>query len=430
MEIYVVKPGDTLESIAQAFGTSAVVLQQKNDLINPESLVPGQTIVIVFPEQTYVVQEGDTVGGIAAEFGITVMQLLRNNPFLSDREYIYPGETLVISYDTGRKITTIGYAYPYINKKILQRTLPFLTYLTVFNYMAISGGEITEFEDDTEIIRTAKEYGTIPLMMASTLTAFGEPNIEVAYEILLNESYQERVINNLLAIMNEKGYSGLNMTFYFITQSNQRLYEDFIAKVSSRVKSEGYLFFVSINPNIKRSEKGVDFEKVDYSKMSQSVDNITFLNFIWGTSEEPPSPISSISNMRTFLDYIKEMVPANLITIGTPVIGYNWELPFIPGRTQAVSLTLNSAISLAYDVRSNIQFDDVSQTPFYQYIRFSIGLPNQHIVWFIDARTINAILGLITEYGLQGSGIWNIMIYYPQLWLEMNSQFDIEKVLT
>ncbi|MDF2540803.1 MAG: hypothetical protein K0S47_521 [Herbinix sp.] len=52
-----------------------------------------------------------------------------------------------------------------------------------------------------------------------------------------------------------------------------------------------------------------------------------------------------------------------------------------------------------------------------------------HIVWFIDARSINVLLDLIKEEGLNGSGIWNTMTYHPQLWLLINSQFNVLKII-
>lgn len=55
------------------------------------------------------------------------------------------------------------------------------------------------------------------------------------------------------------------------------------------------------------------------------------------------------------------------------------------------------------------------------------GFPVDHIVWFIDARSIDALLGLVIDYDLKGTGIWNITVYNTQLWLIINSQFDIVK---
>lgn len=71
MNIHVVQPGDTLSSIAINYGVSEAKLLQDNELINPDNvcppgtLIPGQTIVIVYPVQTYEVQPGDTLDGIA-----------------------------------------------------------------------------------------------------------------------------------------------------------------------------------------------------------------------------------------------------------------------------------------------------------------------------------------------------------------------------
>jgi Predicted glycosyl hydrolase len=93
------------------------------------------------------------------------------------------------------------------------------------------------------------------------------------------------------------------------------------------------------------------------------------------------------------------------------------------------SLTLDHAIDLARNVGATIKFDDISQTPYFTYETTINGFFAAHIVWFIDARSINALLELVIKYQLHGVGIWNITIYNSPLWLVINSQFDIEKQL-
>lgn len=46
MDIYVVQNGDTINSIADKFGISVERLISDNGIINPSTLVVGQTIVI------------------------------------------------------------------------------------------------------------------------------------------------------------------------------------------------------------------------------------------------------------------------------------------------------------------------------------------------------------------------------------------------
>jgi spore germination protein len=429
MLIYIVQPGDTIDSISQRYGVSVAKLIQDNELINPYRLVPGQTILIVSPEQIYIVQEGDTLSSIATAHGITLMQLLRNNPFLSNRDYIYPGETLVISYNnTQGKITTIGFTYPYIKEETLRKTLPFLTYLSVFNYRATRAGDIITVDDDSKISQIAIEYGVAPLLMIATISTQGVPDLESAYDILLNEEYQENHIDLLLEMITLKGYSGANIVFSYLNETNQRFYQNFLTRISERFRREGYLLFVTVNPNFASVDNDGSFEKVEYSGFSQAVENIIYLQFVWGAQTGPPAPISSISNIRTFMDYVLTMVPPDNVILGQPMNGYDWALPYVPGKTEAHSLTPNAILSLAIDVEATIQYDEASQTPYFTY-ELGFGSPVQHIVWFINAVSIDALVKLISEYGLDGAGIWNIMIYNSQLWLLINSQYEIVKML-
>ena len=97
MSIYVVQPGDTLESIAREFGVPLSRLISQNELNEDGDITVGQTIVILYPEQVYTVQSGDTLERIAESYGVSVNQLLRNNPILKGTDNIFTGQTLIIS---------------------------------------------------------------------------------------------------------------------------------------------------------------------------------------------------------------------------------------------------------------------------------------------------------------------------------------------
>jgi spore germination protein len=427
MIIHVVQLGETIQSIADYYGVSVSRLILDNGLENPNNLVIGQSIVIAYPEVIYTVKEGDTLMDIADAHNVPVMQLLMNNPYLSEREYIYPGEIIVIQYNRKGSITTHGNTAPFINRGTLRKTLPYLTYLSILNFTATTEGDIITYYDDTEILQTAKEYGVIPLMLITTLTVQGEANIRVAYDLLLNKDFQNRQIENLLNILSTKGYYGVNLSIEYISVANVQLYESYFSNLSSRLTEAGYLVFVTINP-IDASD-GVRFEQIDYTLFDQLSHNIIFMNYEWATNINPPSPISSIYNLDLFLDYINQFITPDKVIIGMATIGYDWELPFSAGISSVNSLTLNRAINLALEVGAEIQFDEISQTPYYRYSFVSNGNQIEHIVWFIDARSINSLLGLVSKYALSGTGVWNITIFNPQLWLIINSQYVIEKLL-
>lgn len=429
MEIYVVQEGDSIRSVAVKFGITVERLIIDNGLTYPFDLVNGQALVIAYPRQTHIVKEEDTLQSIADRYQISVMQILRNNPFLSEREYIYPGETLVISYNTAGSITTNGFAYPYAKRETLIKILPNLTYLSILNYTAADKGDIIPFRDDTNIIKTAMEYGTIPLLMIMTLTPQGEPNAEVAFNLLLNEEYQENNIRQLVGIMKSKGYLGLNVVFNYLSESSQSLYQNYVYKLSRSLRQEGLIFLISINYDGNNSDSEIATPQIDYSVLSDYSDGLLFLKFLWGANDNPPSPVSNINHVRSLISYVSAIVPSDKIIIGIPFLGYDWQLPFVPNRTTALLMSIHAVLQLAYDTGTMIQFDENSQTPFYYYNQMNIGVPIDHVVWFIDVRSLSGLYDLIRQYSLSGSGIWNIMYYYPQLWTSINSQFDIIKLL-
>lgn len=424
MDIYVVKPNDTIYSIAAKYDVSPRKLIQDNQLDYPNKLIPGQTIVIVYPKQTYIVKQGDTLESIAKENNVSQMQLLKNNPFLSDTP-LKPGDVLTISYDTTGIMRTNGYIYPYVDRNIYKKTLPSLTYITIYNYKTNADGDVVSFYDDTEVVQIAKDYGTIPLFMATTLSAQGEPDTEAVYSLLLNETYFNHFVDNSIAIMKQKGYLGLNIVFNYMNPNSLELYSNIVLKLKEILEQNNFLFFITINPNTRFEENQLTFDRIDYSVLNNMVENITFLQFIWGTNYGPPLPVNSVERLKPFLEYITSIMPSDKISIGNSVISYDWPLPYVPGVTYANSLSINSALRLALEEGTVIQFDEPSQSPYFNYSSNS----TEHIVWTVDARSIQALVNLVREYKLEGAGFWNLMIYAAQLWLVIDSQFDIVKLI-
>lgn len=427
MDIHVVELGETIESIAELYGVSAQKIIQDNE-INSYILVPGQTIVITYPVETYTVQEGDDLESIASSHGISVLHLIRNNLFLSERESLYPGENLVIRYDnTKGKVTTSGFAYPYINQSYLIKTLPYLTYLSIFNYTVTDRGEIITYYDDTEIIQTAKAYGAAPLMLITTLSATGQPDIEAAYDILTNEALQEQYISVILDLVKSKGYYGVNLSFQYLNSTNVNQYISLFNRVTHISNREGIPLFITINPNKTYVGNRLEYERVDISGINQEADSVAFLTFNWAYNFGPPVPIASIRDIEDLVDYALNYLSPESITVGFPVFGYDWELPYIVGFSRASAMSVESVINLAREISAIIEFDELSQTPYIRYIEANTGM--QHLIWFIDARSIDALMNLVSEYELNGTGIWNIMTFYRQMWLVINTQYEIIKVL-
>lgn len=425
MEIHVVRAGETLESIARQYGISAERIAQDNGLAEPSQLVTGQTLVILYPSQTYTVQAGDTLQSIAADLGITVNQLLRNNYGLGGIPLVYPGQTLYVDID-GEKVGILsvnGYVYPFVDREVLRRQLPYLTYLTVFTYGFTSDGTLIQPEDE-ELIQAAQEAGVAPLMHLSTMTPEGNFSSELANLLLGNPALQDQITDQVLEIMRAKGYRGLDVDFEFVAPENRQNYIDFIDKVTNRLNAENFIVIVALAPKTSADQPGLLYEAHDYAGLGAVSNAVLLMTYEWGYSEGPPMAVAPIPQVRRVLDYAVTAIEPSKMYLGMPNYGYNWPLPFVKGETKAPSIGNQEAVDIARRYGAAIQYDEFSQAPHFNYYSNSW---QEHEVWFEDARSVRAKLALTGEYGLTGLGYWNLMRDFPQNWLVLNALYNIRR---
>lgn len=94
-QVYYVKKGDTLRSIASRLSTTVEDLLKINPQIkNPNLIYVGQAITIPASASSYIVQKGDTLRIIAKKFGTSVDTLLLLNPDIKNPNLIFVGQVI------------------------------------------------------------------------------------------------------------------------------------------------------------------------------------------------------------------------------------------------------------------------------------------------------------------------------------------------
>ena len=83
-------------------------------------------------------------------------------------------------------------------------------------------------------------------------------------------------------------------------------------------------------------------------------------------------------------------------------------------------------IALAAKYGAVILYDYEVQSPYFNYID---GNRVKHVVWFEDARSIQAKLLLANSYGLRGVSYWVLGSAFPQNWAVLDNMFNIVKVI-
>lgn len=423
MLIHIIKSGETLSSIAESYNVPLFVISALNSPPS-ETLVPGQTLVIRRPSQFYTVQAGDTLNTIADETGTDVYLIMRNNPQISGRS-LYSGETLIISYDDeqqrGRAIITNGYAYPYTDKNLIIKALPYLTMLTIFTYGFSPDGELIS-PDDEELIALAYSYGVKPVMLLSTLTAEGSFSNELASILLNSEFLQDVLIEKIIQNMKNKGYYALDIDFEYVPQNDKAAYAAFVEKITYNLNREGFLTLIALAPKTSSSQSGLLYEAHDYFALGRAANLALTMTYEWGYTYGPPMAVAPINKVNEVLSYAVTEIPPQKLLMGIPLYGYDWPIPYERGITKATSLSPQQAIIIAADNGVDILYNEASQAPWFRYGN------DTHEVWFEDARSIYAKLMLLERYSLAGIGYWNLARDFPQNWAVLNALFGIRRL--
>ena len=310
-------------------GVPLPFLIQQNELHEPYRLTPGQTIVVPQPEKTYIVRRGDTLGSIAAQNGTTVMQLWQNNPQLGGTDRIQPGQMLVLSY--GNKLGCFavnGYAYPSIDLRVLRRTLPYLTYLSVFSVGFDNAGRILPFSAEL-LVRMARQYQVKPLLVLTTLGEDGQFSGERAHRLLNTPTARAALIENLAQVLAMQGFAGVDIDFEYVPPEDADAYAAFVRSVRERLSPAGYTVFAALAPKTSAAQQGLLYEAHDYAALGSAADRALLMTYEWGYALSAPMAVAPINKVEQVVRFAVSQVPQDKLFMGIPNYGYDWTQPFL-----------------------------------------------------------------------------------------------------
>lgn len=425
MVIYTVQPGESVYTIARQFGLTPEDVLQYSYIPNGQ-IIPGEALIIPADHGSHLVLPGDSLYAIGRMHGVSVDELLQMNPFIQDPDKIYIGQTLNIpsAFSLSHPIDICGYVYPNVREDVLEKTLPYLTYINPFSYQILPDGSLDPISDE-RIIEAALAQHVAPMMVITNLRKTDSFNSQLASDVLNSPAARQNLLNNVQTVMEEKQYYGLNINFEYLFPADREAYNSFLAQTYAQLHPQGYWVTTCVAPKTFAGQPGILYEAHDYPAHGENVDQVMLMTYEWGYAFGPPQAIAPLDKVEEVVQYAVSVIPSQKILLGMPNYGYDWTLPFSPGST-ARSITNESALRLAQEQGVRIEFDPVAQAPFYNYYD-SRG--REHVVWFDDARSIAARLRLVEKYNLGGLGYWNLNNYFAQNWLVIADAVEVNHVI-
>ncbi|MFZ3578529.1 glycosyl hydrolase family 18 protein [Virgibacillus sp. DJP39] len=428
MQIHVVKQGDTIFNIANTYNTPMEVIIEANELEAPGALVIGQALVIPIVGQFYFVQGGESLYTIAQKFGLTVQELARINN-ISVENTLPVGFRLYIPPQEEPDIVSAAYIEPRGDavsstlETAARKTSPVLTYLAPFSYTINRDGSLNA--PPLNNFKTIAANNNATLMMVVSNLEEGEFSKELGHIILTVQAVQNNLLDNIVNIATSVGFSDVHFDLEFLPPDDREAYNTFLRKAKERLTQAGLQISTALAPKTSATQEGAWYEAHDYAAHGEIVDFVVLMTYEWGYSGGPPLPVSPITNVREVIEFALSVMPSEKILMGQNLYGYDWTLPFVEGGELADALSPQQAIALARKENVAIEYDEEDEAPYFSYYDAEGA---EHMVWFEDARSIQAKFDLIKELNLRGIAYWKLGLAFPQNWLLLQSNFEIVKI--
>lgn len=369
------------------------------------------------------IRAGDSLYQIGKSYGVSVEQLVRANG-IDPHKYLVVGDSLIVP-SPREKIGALevnGYAYPFIERAALQKALPYLTYLSIFSYGVTEEGRLVPPQGDEPLIEAARSAGVQPMLVLTTVDESGGFNSERAVSLLENEPYRAHLVQELKAVIDQKGYYGVDVDMEFIPGRLRQSYVDFVSFLERELAP--HPVFVALAPKTSRDQRGLLYEAHDYAGMGAAADRSLIMAYEWGYTYGPPMAVAPLPNVERVMRFAVGEIPPEKLLMGIPNYGYDWRLPYEKGRP-ARSIGNYEAVALARKYGAEIQYDETAHSPWFYYYNHR---GDRHEVWFEDARSYQAKLGLAGELGVRGISIWNVMRFFQPLYTLLDGYFEIVKI--
>lgn len=423
MIIHVVKRGDNLWKVAQQYNLTVAQLNSVNELPNPNALVVGQALLIPVPYREYVVKSGDTLWKLAKRFNTTIQAIQQENQ-LANPNQLHIGDRLRLpeAFKPTIDVNAFTINFGTEGAREVREVGRHLTYVSPFGYrMTATGG--LEAVNDTATIEAALATAVVPMMAITNFSAT-QAGTELAHTILSNPELQNTLLTNIVTTMRSKGYRGLNIDFENVAQGDRENYNQFLRRAVARLHPEGYFVSSSLAPKTSSEQKGLLYEAHDYKAHGEILDFVVLMTYEWGYRKGPPQAISPLDKMREVIQYAVTVIPREKILMGFQLYARDWLTPHVQGQ-EAETFSMQEAIRRAVQHGTVIQYQQRSESPFFRYLD---GRGRSHEVWFEDARSAQAKMDLVKEFGLRGISYWVLGYPFPQNWVLLEDNFRVKKI--
>ncbi|MEN6349803.1 MAG: glycosyl hydrolase family 18 protein [Syntrophomonas sp.] len=216
------------------------------------------------------------------------------------------------------------------------------------------------------------------------------------HELLSSKDNRSRLIGNLLDVVKNNDYSGVNIDFELMDAADAGLFTTFLRELKTSLGTEKELS-VAVFARTAKDKWATPYE---YKKIGEIADAVIVMAYDYSYKNTAPGPVAPLWWVKETVAYMTGSIPREKILLGVPTYGYDWASG-VP--TSTITAGKLQSLQQTYDVRES--FDNNSMSPYYTYVDSN---GKSHQIWIENKKSLNEKLNVAIENGLGGISFWRI----------------------
>ncbi|WP_051914481.1 glycosyl hydrolase family 18 protein [Thermorudis peleae] len=289
----------------------------------------------------------------------------------------------------------------------LQAHVGQLDVVAPYFYQLQADGTITDNSDPT-VVRFLKQNHVEIVPMIKNV-----PQWDDFHAFLSNTALRQRVIQQLVTLIQQNQYDGINIDFEAVNAADAPLLTQFMTELSAALHPLGKLVTQAVIP--RTSDAPTRWGGAyDYAALARSVDYLIVMVYDHHSQgSATPGPIAPLDWITQVMAYLTQRVPRSQLLLGLSLYGYDWDTVAGP---PAKALRFDQVQVLMQQPGVQTGFDPQAQEPWITYVDSQQHL---HQVWYANAASIAARFRFMLDQTLAGFAFWRLGQEDPAVWNEV-----------
>ncbi|MDB5054635.1 MAG: spore protein [Bacilli bacterium] len=305
----------------------------------------------------------------------------------------------------------LGYYTPdQASDNSLSTNYSYITHMSTDTFNVNSQGNIVGTAP-TNAISFAKSKN---ITTYACISNFGTTDFDsaLAHTVLTNTTAKNNAISNLVNLVKNNGYKGVNVDFESVLKTDRTALSNFVRDLANSLRPLGYQTLISApaktvdNPNDDWSGA------FDYASLGQNVDYVQVMTYDENGPWSAPGPVAGKDWMEQSLQFAVSTVPASKVLMGLPAYGYDWNLT-TNNANDGKQIAWKDIPALISSTGAVPQWDTATSSPHFTY---TAGDGSNHVVWYENVQSITVKSGLYNTYHLGGISMWAMGLEDASFW--------------